>query len=186
MPGASPRGREGGGRYHADMRTAFRNLIGAAVGLVLIAPLVSCVGTSPTDAPEDLTSPTRPSAVADAGSRGPVATGGALPLLDRLGCTAPMRFGASKVDGGEWQWAITGSHVDAGAKEHATGTANDDLTEYVVAPGDTFTGIGERFCIDNIHLAMINRRDSGELYAGETIRLFPDGAAADYFADVPE
>ena len=84
------------------MRTAFRSLIGAAVGLVLIAPLVSCVGTSPTDAPEDLTSPTRPSAVADAGSRGPVATGGALPLLDPRACTAPMGYDAFKVDGGEW------------------------------------------------------------------------------------
>lgn len=39
------------------MHTGFRNLIGAAAGLVLIAPLVSCVATSPTDAPEDLTAP---------------------------------------------------------------------------------------------------------------------------------
>lgn len=165
------------------MRTGFRNLIGAAVGLVLIAPLVSCVGTSPTDAPEDLTSPTRPSAVADAGSRGPVATRGALPLLDPRVCNAPMRYDAFKVDGGEWSWSITGTRVDTGANEYATGAANDDLTEYVVASGDTFRGIGARFCIDDVHLAVINHRDSVELYADETILLFPDGPAADYFAD---
>lgn len=46
-----------------------------------------------------------------------------------------------------------------------------------------FRGIGARFCIDDVHLAVINHRDSVELYADETILLFPDGPAADYFAD---
>ncbi|MFT3797982.1 hypothetical protein [Microbacterium sp.] len=164
------------------MRASTRKLTGLTAGLVLIVPLASCTATAPADAGQENTPSTTPRAVAQATVPSTAATGEVLPGRTHV-CTTDARYDAYKVDGGEWQWSMTGSRMDAGPGDHATCTANDDLTEYVVAPGDTFTGIGERFCIDYVQLAMINRRDSFELSTGETIRLFPDGPAADYFSD---
>lgn len=164
-------------------RTVVRQWIVAATGLILIAPLASCVATVPGDATPGTTPSAAPGAISQTRAPGSTFATEMLPPSVTHACTSPERYDAYKVDAGEWQWSITGVRVDTGTAEHATGTANDDLTEYVVGSGDTFTGIGDRFCIDSIHLAMINHRDSVELYTGETIRLFPDGPAADYFSD---
>lgn len=98
-------------------------------------------------------------------------------------CATVTRYDTYKVDGGDWTWSITGDRMDTGVDDQATGTPSEDLTTYVVASGDSIAGIGARFCVDSVHLALINHRDSGDIYAGETIRLYPTGPAADYAID---
>lgn len=99
-------------------------------------------------------------------------------------CRTPARYDTYQLDeNSARKWAISGSPIDAGAMGAAGGDASADLTTYTVAAGDSFVGIGARFCVDSVHLMLINGRGSNEIYAGETIRLYPNGDPDEYFED---
>lgn len=156
-------------------------MMSVGFGLLFMAPLVAC---APPD--QTVAAPTGSSSVqlpTQTTVPKPTETAAALTSIRPQSCTSLSRYDAYKVDGGEWEWSITGARVDTGSTSHSSGAANDELTKYVVASGDTFTGIGDRFCIDYVHLAMINHRQSSELVAGETILLYPEGPAVDYVSD---
>lgn len=160
-----------------------RRMISVGIALLVVAPLVAC---APTD--QTVTAPTSSSSSVQlhpSPTTVPKATETAVTLspIRPPSCAARARYDAYKVEGGEWEWSITGVRVDTGSTNRSSGTANAELPAYVVASGDTFTGIGDRFCIDSVHLAMINHRQSGELVAGETILLYPEGPAVDYVPD---
>lgn len=99
-------------------------------------------------------------------------------------CRTPARYDSYQLDeNSARKWAISGVPIDAGVMRAAGGDASSDLTRYTVAAGDSFVGIGARFCVDSVHLMLINGRSSNEIFAGETIRLYPSGDPDEYLED---
>lgn len=73
-------------------------------------------------------------------------------------CGRLVRYDRFKPDGGEWTWDISGEPVNSAAVVGAAGTLNSDLMLYEVANGDALIGVASRFCIDDVHLQVINNR----------------------------
>lgn len=70
-----------------------------------------------------------------------------------------------------------------GESEDASGTVgmteDGKIETYTVAPGDSLIGIGERFCIDYVTVAVYNHRfpPDPSIQPGETLILRPDPTA---------
>ena len=135
--------------------------LGAAVLLVSISALVAC--TSPEAAPSP-TQEASPSSLASAGS-----AGGSSPQ--------PSRQPTGVIRVGEWPLQIP---VDRGPSQYANGEvefAPDGVTPgaYIVAPGDVFEFVADRFGFNVYYLTTINqvRRGGGEagLYTGDILTL---------------
>jgi LysM repeat protein len=77
---------------------------------------------------------------------------------------------------------LLGEIADAGPTGAAQGTASlnadGQVITYTVAEGDTFFGIGERFCIDWHSVSTYNHTLDWEIQPGQTLTLRPDPDAA--------
>ncbi|WP_314094768.1 LysM peptidoglycan-binding domain-containing protein [Microbacterium foliorum] len=78
---------------------------------------------------------------------------------------------------------LRGELVDMGASAYASGPVgyNDDeqIESYTVAEGDSLVGIGERFCVDFVTVAVYNHRfpPSPTIQPGDVLTMRPDPAA---------
>lgn len=75
---------------------------------------------------------------------------------------------------------LRGELVDLGASAHASGTVGHNvegqIQTYTVAAGDSLTGIGERFCVDYVTVAVYNHRfpPNPTIQPGDVLTMRPD------------
>lgn len=147
--------------------------------MAITAGLASCAAGPATTSDRANEPATVPSPTSDT-------AGAVTPEAD---CTELARYEIFKVDDGDWSWKITGAPVDTGSAVGATGSPTPDLTTYTVASGDTPDQIADRFCIDAVHLRVINKRPwsdgtaEGLIFADETLLLYPVGNASEFVTD---
>lgn len=144
-------------RKAARYASAVRTLGLLFSGVVIVASLVACTAVGPVPSPSPPPTTSKPTDAAPA----PRPT--KPPPLNRDNSVGGSRIIAP---------------VDAGPREHATGTANyvdGVLLSYTVAADDHLEFVADRFTISYQYLMTINsvRRDTPELFVGDTINLSP-------------
>lgn len=100
-------------------------------------------------------------------------------------CDAIARIELSEPEGGRIAVSLSGQILDSGEGEYAEGPVEnvDGIpTYYTVQPGDTYRGIGDRFCVDSITVQEFN--DGGGparvLQPGDRVQLRPTSRSIEY------
>jgi hypothetical protein len=123
-----------------------------------------------------------PEGAGDAAALNEAANGGYRTHQD---CDAIARIELSEPDGGRIAVSLTGQIVDSGEGEYAEGpveSVDGVPTYYTVQPGDTYRGIGDRFCVDSITVQAFNDGGGPEsvLQPGDRVQLRPTSGSIEY------
>lgn len=87
-------------------------------------------------------------------------------------------------DGATRQVSLSGTIIDSGSGEYAEGTVekvDGTPTYYTVQPGDTYRGIGDRFCVDSQTVQAFNDAGASRvLQPGDRVQLRPTSRTIDW------